>query len=81
MGNVTPDALWQSLTVSVKAQDKELLNAIVEDIETHDGSTTTSAVIRRLIRQEAVRRNIPTLAALYTVSDAETAAYLAEATA
>lgn len=80
MGNVNPDATWQSLTVSVKTQDKDLLNAIVEDIEVNDGNTTTSAVIRRLIRQEAHRRGIPTMAALFAVSDAETTAYL-EATA
>jgi hypothetical protein len=71
---------WLTVTASFQPGDKTLLDAVVADVSERDGNTTTSAVLRRLVRQEAVRRGLTlTNAAAYEIADADTDAFLRNA--
>ena len=49
---------WLKITASATEEDLSLLQAITNDVERIEGTTSTSAVIRRLVRQEAMRRGL-----------------------
>jgi hypothetical protein len=49
---------WLKITASATEEDLSLLQAITADVERSEGTTSASAVIRRLVRQEAARRGL-----------------------
>lgn len=71
---------WLKITASATEEDLSLLQAITNDVERIEGTTSTSAVIRRLVRQEAVRRGIlnerQELGIAIALADGETESYL-----
>lgn len=76
---------WQRITASATEEDIWLLQAIAEDLERSEGVTSISAVIRRLVRQEASRRGLLgsggelSYSGVVAIADAETEAYLRKA--
>jgi len=68
---------WLKITASATEEDLSLLQAIAADVGRNEGATSISAVIRRLVRQEAQRRGLVlSNGAAFALADAETESWL-----